>query len=186
MSHKQKIVNFAVNWFADELLILESADYFITPNQLCHRQIDICFKRNYASSSIPVYKAMSIRHIFNMASKTIWPIGLVPPIQGELKIAAFGREYLFFQLTGGVESFSLVVFVNAFGLYQNSYWSLTGVYALPVGLSSLERQKSHNCYTLTLGPHGSDFNSVIGGLHTGLKALDRGCVLQINRSPKLI
>lgn len=36
MSYKQEIVNCAVYWFADELLILESADYFITSNQLCH------------------------------------------------------------------------------------------------------------------------------------------------------
>lgn len=51
---------------------------------------------------------------------------------------------------------------------------------MPTRLTRTERQKSRNCYTLTLGPHGSEFNNVARGLHTGMKALDRGCVLDIN------
>ena len=80
----------------------------------------------------------------------------------------------------GIKSFSMVIFADGFGLYRNMYCSLTAVYAMPSGLTGAKWQKSQNCYTLTLGPHGLEFNNVAIGIRTGMKDLDVGCILMIN------
>ena len=39
---------------------------------------------------------------------------------------------------------------------------------------------SRNAYTITLGPHGSNFNNVVNAIQTSLKVLDQGCPIVIN------
>lgn len=128
----------------------------------------------------------SIRYVLNAKSQKLWPLCQSLPIRGELEIAAFGRDFLVSQLKNGIKLFPMVLFVDGFRLYRNMYRSLTGVYAMPTGLTIRERQKSRKYYTLTLGPHGSDFNDVARSLHTGMKALDTGCVLMVNGVQTLV
>ena len=80
-----------------------------------------------------------------------------------------------------IKPFPMVIFADGFGLYRNMYCFLTAVYAMPSELTGAERQKSQNCYTLTLRSHGLEFNSVAMGICTGMKDLNVGCILMINR-----
>lgn len=57
---------------------------------------------------------------------------------------------------------------------------IVGVYAMLAVLSTINYQKSNNAHTLTLGPHRSDFNMVLGCLQTSLRALDHDEVIEIN------
>lgn len=84
-----------------------------------------------------------------------------------------GRDY-FLQLEAR-RCFSLPyqLFIDGFGLYRNMYRSVMGIYLIPAGLSSAGRAKSCNLYTITLGPHGTNFEDVIASL-TQLNDLDKG------------
>lgn len=127
-----------------------------------------------------------IRCVLNACSQTIRPILQLSPNQGKLEIKAFGRDFLVSQLKNSIQLFPMVIFVDGFGFYRNMYRSLTAVYAMPTGLNIDKQQKSQNCFTLTLGPHGLEFNNVAKGLHTSMKALDAGCALMIKGEQTLV
>ena len=121
-----------------------------------------------------------VHWVYNLQTKDIRPIDLLSPIRIKLEIEAFGHEYLASQLVANVKSFPIIIFIDDFKLYRNMYCSLTGVYAIPAALSTINRQKSSNAHTLTLGPHGSNFNMVLSCLQTSLRALDCGKLVEIN------
>jgi hypothetical protein len=83
-------------------------------------------------------------------------------------------------------SFSLVVFIDEFGLYRNVYHSVSGIYAMPAALCGLERQKSKNAFTLILSSHEAELKNVLGCLQIGLKNIDRGCFLIINEEQTFV
>lgn len=88
--------------------------------------------------------------------------------------------YLFSRLAENIRLFLIVIFIDDFGLHQNMYRLLTGVYAMPARLSTLKKQKSSNAHTLMLGPHKLNFNSVLNYLQSSLGVIDHGSVLEIN------
>lgn len=160
----------------DEMLMIEDADEYINPLQIVSRRLDIALHRK----NRPQLTKFAVRQVFNAATGCIRPIDLLSPVRGELELEAFGRAYLTEKLVENVRSFPLVIFVDDFGLYRNMYRSVTGVYAMPAGLSIEDRQRSSNAYTVTFGPHGSDFDEVMGCLQTSLGALDWGSVFEMN------
>ena len=167
----------SVQWQNNELVLLEDAESFIQPHQILARRFDISITRDEGlSSQTPIV----VRRVFNVTRRVIRPISLMSPIRAELELEAFSREFIIQQLMEGVLSLPLILFIDDFGLYRNMYRSLTGIYIVPAGLSISERQKAVNAHTVTLGPHGSNFNDVIKCLHTSMGSLDRGCILQVN------
>jgi hypothetical protein len=160
-----------------ELLMIEGADEIIQPNQILYRRFDISIHRSECLKKVAL---LYVHCIFNVDHQQIRSISLTSPIRGELEIEAYGREHIISQLSKGVKSFPVLLFIDAFGLYRNMYRSLTAIYVMPASLCISERQKSINAHTLTLGPHGSNLNDVVNSLRTGIEALDRGCILDVN------
>lgn len=126
-----------------------------------------------------------IRHIIN--SKGYFRgLELSKPPQGELELAEHGRQHLLeSMLPGKTLSLLFMLFIDGFGLYQNMYRSLMGVYIIFAGLNARERSRQANVFPLTLGPHGSDFNDVVEALQS-LRLLDQDAQLIINGVPKIV
>lgn len=105
------------------------------------------------------------------------------PIRGELEIAAFGRthiESLDSRMSRGRKTMSLplMTFIDAFGLYRNSYRSLMGIYFILAALDTHERNRRVNVSPLTLGPYSSNFADVVEAIRL-LSALDKGIEVYI-------
>lgn len=160
---------------ANEYVLLEDLIDEVLPAKIIVRRPDVAFRRDQT-----VFTKFLIKSIFNVSTQSIRSSNLADPIRGELELKAFGRENLTRILNQGVTSFPLLIFVDDFGLHRNVYHTITGVYAMPAGLSILNRQRSGNALTVALGPHGSEFNNVINCLHTSMGNLDHGCSLMIN------
>ena len=76
-------------------------------------------------------------------------------------------------------SLPLLTFVDAFGVYRNSYRSLMGFYVTPASLHEKDRCRESNVFPIALGPHGSDFGEVVKALHS-MRHLDEGVRAKIN------
>ena len=61
--------------------------------------------------------------------------------------------------------------------------SLTGVYMIPACLSSVERSKQYNIYSITLSLYRSNLYNIISILK-GLSALDQGVEMEISINNK--
>lgn len=102
------------------------------------------------------------------------------PIRRELEIIHFGRYYLlalFDREKYQVILLALLNFLDAFGLYRNIYRTLIGIYFLPIGLSTVERNRSTNVIPLTLGLHRSNVKAVVKAIGLAIRVLDKGIVL---------
>ena len=104
------------------------------------------------------------------------------PICGELKIAAFGMDWLQ-QLDARASnrrtfSLPLLTFVDGFGLYRNTYRTLMGMYFIFAGLPFYECARRANVFPFTIGPHGSNFSDVVDGVRS-LATLDRGVEVEM-------
>jgi hypothetical protein len=80
---------------------------------------------------------------------------------------------------GDVISCPILIFIDGFGLYRNSYRSLIGVYTIVTGLTSEDRNRQANIFPLTLSPHGSNFDDTVKSFQS-LGALDRGVRASVN------
>ncbi|KAI1753016.1 hypothetical protein F4782DRAFT_95579 [Xylaria castorea] len=90
------------------------------------------------------------------------------PIRGELEISTYGREV--FEKWDDpmifIRSCPILVFIDGFGVYRNSYRSLVGLYAIPAALNGEERNRPTNIFPITLSPHGSNFDDAIKALQS--------------------
>ena len=76
-------------------------------------------------------------------------------------------------------SLPLLTFIDAFGVYRNSYRSLMGFYVTPAALPENDRCRESNVFPIALGPHGSDFGDIVKALHS-MRTLDEGIVAKVN------
>lgn len=122
------------------------------------------------------------------SNATVTPLCLNHPIRGELEIQTFGRthmESLDSRRGQTIMSLPLLTFIDAFGLYRNSYRSLMGIYFIIAALSARERDRRANVFPLTLGPHGSNFADVVEAIKL-LAMLDRGIEVHIPGAGKVL
>jgi hypothetical protein len=105
------------------------------------------------------------------------------PLRGELELKQFGREHFekWDSTISGTRCISipLLIFIDGFGVYRNSYRTLMGIYVIPAGLSAKERSRRANVFPIALGPHGSNFDEVIEAL-ASLRPLDKGINTTLN------
>ena len=90
------------------------------------------------------------------------------PIRAELEIKTYGRK-LFDDTWDHNELVScpIVIFIDGFGVYRNSYRSLVGIYAMIASLAIKERQRPSNMFPLSLSPHGSNLDDAVRAIHNG-------------------
>lgn len=72
----------------------------------------------------------------------------------------------------------LITFIDAFGLYRNSYRLLIGIYFILVLLSTRERDRRSNVFPLILGLYSSNFADVVEAIKL-LTILNRGVEVYI-------
>lgn len=70
-------------------------------------------------------------------------------------------------------SLPLITFIDAFGLYRNSYRLLIGIYFIIAALNIRKRDRRANVFPLTLSPYSSNFADVVKAIKL-LSILDRG------------
>lgn len=75
-------------------------------------------------------------------------------------------------------SLPLITFIDAFGLYRNSYRSLIGIYFIITALNVRKRDRRANVFPLTLSPYSSNFADVVKAIKL-LSILDRGVEVHI-------
>ncbi|KAI1097192.1 hypothetical protein F4804DRAFT_352027 [Jackrogersella minutella] len=109
------------------------------------------------------------------------PLCHTHPIRAELELMTYGRSVFekWDEPDVHVVSCPNIILFDGFGVYRNSYRSLVGVYAIPVGLDSNDRHRPENIFPLTLCPHGSNFEDTVGALQS-LGELDCGVEVEIN------
>ncbi|KAL7818066.1 hypothetical protein V8C44DRAFT_211757 [Trichoderma aethiopicum] len=104
------------------------------------------------------------------------------PIRAELELEVYGRDLYekgWDHEQDRIVSCPIMVFIDGFGLYRNSYRSLIGVYTIVAALSGEDRHRQANIFPIALSPHGSNFNDTINALQS-LGKLDRGVRATIN------
>lgn len=154
--------------------------------------------RSNTGLSSPRY---TVRYIINGERRTARLLRLSHPIRAELKIECYTRDALERQLINRpgappVYSLPILTFIDAFGVYRNMYRSLTGklpiscvlvaivnsssgIYMILGSLPLHERSRLENMYPITLGPHGSDIEDVLGSLEAASKELERGVLMDL-------
>ncbi|KAJ4199790.1 hypothetical protein NW759_016000 [Fusarium solani] len=110
------------------------------------------------------------------------PLSHCNPLPAELEIKTFGRQ-MFEDWDVAfsdrlVISCPLMMFMDGFGLYRNTYRTLMGIYTHP-GLPFSQRMRPVNVFPIVLGPHGSNFEDVVRSLGS-LMPLDRGIEMTIH------
>nr|KMM66395.1 hypothetical protein CPAG_02734 [Coccidioides posadasii RMSCC 3488] len=169
----------------NEVLALESQGTFVLAGNILSRvdvYLDYGFNMENSGYELPNAQYF-MRRVLTLKSGTLEarPLNMSTPLRGELEIAAYGREVLKQTFSDGKKVISLPyqLFIDGFGLYRNMYRSLMGFYMIPAGMKSTERAKRNNVYTITFGPHGTNFPDVIEALEPGLALLDKGIDVDI-------
>jgi hypothetical protein len=165
----------------DELILIENDDVWIQFEQIIDHRSDICIKRETIDNSFKKSSSqMFIKHVFNTRTNIFRICDQLCFLRDELELMTFDREFLTSQLNREIQFCSFVIFVDAFDLYRNMYRFLIEVYALSTTLSHKERQKSINCFVLTLDSHEVNFRNIIIFLRIEIETFDRDCQLRIN------
>jgi len=139
----------------------------------------------YSHPPVVPQKPGCIRRAILQDGESVVPLCHVHPIRAQLEIELYGRQCferwdkLKLHSSDSIVSCPTLVFIDGFGLYRNSYRSLVGVYVIPAGLDGDDRHRPANIFPITLSPHGSNFNDVVGALQS-LENLDRGVTVTIN------
>ena len=125
---------------------------------------------------------MVVRSLINEKG-WVQPLAWSAPLRAELELETYSRNYFHHQFNSanGTKCISLpfLLFIDGFGLYRNAYRSLMGVYIQIAAFKFHERMRRANVFSLTLGPHGSNFNDVVNSLHSSLRSFDKGIVLEL-------
>ncbi|OJD09538.1 hypothetical protein ACJ73_10244, partial [Blastomyces percursus] len=162
-----------------ELIAMEDETKYISITQILDRlnvHVDTAFESDSdLSAEYEGKDQYFLRQV--MRTKTgvveVWPYCKSSPIRAELEIAAHGRDLLEKIFCSDIQVISLPyqLFIDGFGLYRNMYRSLMGFYMIPA-LSAVERSKRNNIFSLTFGPHSTNFPDTIAALSHGLSTLD--------------
>lgn len=142
-------------------------------------------KYDEAANKLPVRTDESLVVRFMFHEGQLIPMCHTHAIRAELEIREYGRP-LFEQhwdtAQEGVTptiTMPVLTFIDGFGVYRNSYRTLTGFYCTPAGLSENDRTREANVFPVALGPHGSDFGDVVKALKS-MRYLDEGIAARIN------
>lgn len=124
------------------------------------------------------YRRYTVRRGF--LDNKIIPLCYTHPIRAELKLEVYTRALF----EDGWAKFKVIscpilIFIDGFGLYRNSYRSLIGIYAIMASMTGVDRHRQANIFPITLSPHGSNFDDTIHALQS-LGTLDRGVRKTIN------
>jgi hypothetical protein len=176
----------------NELIVSEKSDHVVLPDDVLDRAKEVLLDYKHGlpqelavQKPVPKASTLWIRRIWD-GRNSLRPLNLSHPIRGELELAYYGRKKLldFFRDAETCISLPFMCFIDEFGLYRNMYRSLLGIYWIPAGFSASDRQRRQNVYTLTLGPHGANFDDVIAALRPSLARLDEGLPLIVNGQPR--
>ena len=186
------ISNLDVPLDARELVYLEDRFSYLSEELIVSREPSVYFNYAYCSritttgEGLGNYDRFFVRRVLNSAAHTVRPLNLSSPLRGELEISTFGQQHLVesFQY-GNCISVTFLCFIDGFSLYRNMYRTLLGIYIIFAGLNSQEQSRRCNVFPVTLGPHGSKFEDVIGAL-SSLSRLDQGLQLTINGQQKFV
>lgn len=176
----------------NELLLLEDGISYHLESAIRAIHSDIMLDYSYESRvtsqqfTIPRRNQSFIRRIMSHQGK-IRPINQSHSPRAELEIAEFTRQHFveLFDRGSSVISVPLLTFIDGFGLFRNMYRTLMGVYLIIAAFSFKERARRSNVLPLTLGPHGSNFDDVVGSLQA-MYDLDGGILLTINGKETLV
>ena len=109
-------------------------------------------------------------------------------LRAELELQEYGRNYFCdeFNCVKGIRCISLplLLFLDGFGLYRNSYRSLMAVYFQLASLFFHERMRRANVFPLTLRSHGSNLNEIIDAL-SDLRRFDREVWLDLSQPTRV-
>ncbi|KAJ5124136.1 uncharacterized protein N7515_007961 [Penicillium bovifimosum] len=120
----------------------------------------------------PDYKFTICRAI--KSDMQVYALKNTNPIRGELEIWHYGREHLVETLfRQRCISFPMQIFCDGFRLKRTIQDSLMGIYMIPSFIPAKEREKRANLFTLTLGPHGTNYTDVTRCL-MNINELERG------------
>ncbi|OJD24751.1 hypothetical protein ACJ73_03882, partial [Blastomyces percursus] len=166
-----------------ELIAMEDEMKYISITQILDRldvHVDTTFESDsYLSAEYEGKDQYFLRRV--MRTKTgveVWPYCKSSPFRAELEIAGTWTRY-FGKYLLQVISLPYQLFIDGFGLYRNMYRSLMGFSMIPA-LRAVERSKRNNIFTLTFGPHGTNFPNAIAALSYGLSILDcKGVMVDI-------
>jgi hypothetical protein len=133
------------------------------------------------------HSGYTIQQLWCFKTSSLIPLCHTHPIRVKLEIATYGWNMFerWDDKEDEVISCPILVFIDGFGLYRNSYRSLIGVYAIVAGLTAEDQNRQANVFPLTLSPHGSNFDDTVKSFGS-LGALDRGLRACINGNERTL
>jgi hypothetical protein len=181
-------VYHAQSFFRPNELLLTAEYYFRAESDIEQLQqcvhLDYLYKDDRIKSDLPQQYQnyeLFVRNTID-SNGSLLPLCRTAPIRAELELQTYGRS--FFTTRFGISkgnnciSLPLMIFIDGFGLYRNAYRSIMGIYLLFASFSTHERIRRSNCFPITLGPHGSNFDEVVECLQC-LAKFDKGQVLEL-------
>lgn len=132
------------------------------------------------SHRTPVMPSKSFVVRRGIAGNRLVPLCHTHLIRAELEIEAYSRELFEHGWDHQrIISCPVLIFIDGFGLYRNSYRYLVGVYAIITSMSGEDIHRQANIFPPTLSPHSSNFDDMIRSLQS-LGTLDCGQRITIN------
>lgn len=181
-------VDVFVDWAFDETHE-DPADFAVLRRQPLSRRAPKKFPKYYEPGKLMKKQTEEqwyhVRRLFKVDEEKMIPMCHTHRLRAELEIEEYGRAVYEDQWDAinpenlPVESFPMVIFIDGFGVFRNSYRSLMGMYFTPAALTLEERLRPRNMFPLVLGPHASEFGDVLAGLRT-LADLESDQVMGIN------
>ncbi len=80
---------------------------------------------------------------------------------------------------------SLIIFIDSFDLFCNTYRFLIDIYAILASITLIERNRRANVFFITLELHGSELFDIIIAISLSFAQLDRGIFTQIKNGKDL-
>lgn len=171
------VSNLVLDTMNPVFVLLEDVDLEIE-DKLIHCRLDMELERG----SFPRGSTVQVQHVLNTRSLT-WRSSLkIHALRGEVEVATYGREKLEARhcTKSVVRSIPILVFIDDFGIFRNMYRALKAFYITLAGLPYSERRKIVNNFTLTLGPHGADFDQSILCFSESFRELLLGKKVSVN------
>ena len=180
--------NLSIPIADEEIILREDSFDRVLEDDIFARIPDVFMDYNFETGipnarNLPV-SCKRIRRVANTKTKTIRPACLSYPPRAELELQAYGRNF-FTSSNKNFTSVPMLCFADGFGLYRNTYRSLMGIYMALASMNLRQRSRQANVFSLTIGPHGSDFGDVITSV-SGLSQLDKGVELVLDGKKTLL
>lgn len=173
-----------------KLICAENCFHYVSEKHILSQKSNVFLDywfNNIKSVTFQVISKFISQQIIDTQKLAVWSLNLSNSIREELELFTFNHQYLIksFKLNKCL-SISLMCFIDVFELYCNMYHSFLNIYMIFASLTTVERAKESNVFSITLDSYDSEFDDVIKALQEDLIELNKDVEMCINDENKFV